>query len=258
MHCSSSTLSASACQGDMLSRLIQWVKSLRIKPQLKALLRSLVDYWNISKSNPWPSVSRLADELCVSRQTIHKYLNQLENAGIIARKHRYRANGGKTSNSYSLLHRLHGYVATALHENRVRECNKHAVVHDAISIKPDRVKQSPVGDDGLQPSQQVKRYSINADKMSTLDECQKHYRISIDRKWITGSDRDKLSYFSCWAKVVRKGRESETTNPAALLVHVLKNDLLHHYPDNIDEQKAIKIIRELRAFEANSHMSKAA
>lgn len=258
MHCSSSTLSASACQDDMLSRLIQWVKSLRIKPQLKALLRSLVDYWNISKSNPWPSISRLADELCVSRQTVHKYLNQLENAGIIARKHRYRTNGGKTSNSYSLLHRLHGYVTTALHENRARECKEHTVKHDAIYIKQDKVKLSLMGDEGLKPSQQGKRYKIDVDKMSSLAECQKHYRISIDRKWITSSDRDKLSYYSCWAKVVRKGRESEAMNPAALLVHVLKNDLLHHYPDNIDEQKAIKIIRELRAFEANAHMNKAA
>mgnify|MGYP003673926635 CR=1 FL=1 len=248
MHCSIYTHSASGSQGDMLSRLIQWVKSLRIKPQLKALLRSLVDYWNISKSNPWPSISRLADELCVSRQTVHKYLNQLENAGIIARKHRYRTNGGKTSNSYSLLHRLHGYVTTGLHKDRARECKVHAASHNAISTKLDRVKPKPQG----------KRYTINADKMSTLDECQKNYRISIDRKWITGSDRDKLSYFSCWAKVVRKSRDSETTNPAALLVHVLKNDLLHHYPDNIDEQKAIKIIRELRAFEVNGHMSKAA
>ena len=115
-----------------------------------------------------------------------------------------------------------------------------------------------MGDEGLVVSQQGKRYKIDVDKMSSLAECQKHYRISIDRKWITSSDRDKLSYYSCWAKVVRKGRESEAMNPAALLVHVLKNDLLHHYLDNIDEQKAIKIIRELRAFEDNGHMRKVA
>ena len=117
MHCSISTQSASRCQADMLSQLIRWAKSLQIKPQLKALVRSLIDYWNISKSSPFPSIRRLAAELCVSRQTVHKYLNQLELAGIIARKRRYRDDGGKTSNVYRLLHGLHG-MSTQVYNKR--------------------------------------------------------------------------------------------------------------------------------------------
>ena len=288
MHCSISTQSASRCQADMLSQLIRWAKSLQIKPQLKALVRSLIDYWNISKSSPFPSIRRLAADLCVSRQTVHKYLNQLELAGIIARKRRYRDDGGKTSNVYRLLHGLHGDVNTGLQQEiNNNEYVKHAAMRDVVYISepgmelpeaidnkaialhnPDNQRgldssQRPEGNEPLDESsgstpRKVKRsrqYKINEDKMTSLEECQRNYSIAVQKRWIDDSQRSQLAYFSCWAKVVRKKREGVTESPAALLVYVLKNDLLHVYPDNVDEQKALRILRELRLSDFNSRMA---
>ena len=288
MHCSISTQSASRCQADMLSQLIRWAKSLQIKPQLKALVRSLIDYWNISKSSPFPSIRRLAAELCVSRQTVHKYLNQLELAGIIARKPRYRDDGGKTSNVYRLLHGLHGDVNTGLQQEiNNNEYVKHAAMRDVVYISepgmelPEEIDSKAIAlhnpdnqrglDSSLRPEgnepldassgstpRKVKRsrqYKINEDKMTSLEECQRNYSIAVQKRWIDDSQRSQLAYFSCWAKVVRKKREGVTESPAALLVYVLKNNLLHVYPDNVDEQKALRILRELRLSDFNSRMA---
>ena len=309
MNCVISTQSASVCQADMLSQLIRWAKSLQIKPQLKALVRSLIDYWNISKSSPFPSIRRLAAELCVSRQTVHKYLNQLELAGIIARKPRYRDDGGKTSNVYRLLFGLHGDVTTGLQQDRNNnEYVKHADKRDVIHIAGEdtelgeeldpkssvsgnsvprvrnlRSKENLVergaetprrprgyeprdlpssstphqseGSPSLEAKLRKRQYKINEDKMSSLEECQRNYRIAVQKRWIDDSKRSELAYFSCWAKVVRKKREGVTESPAALLVYVLKNELLHVYPDNVDEQKALRILRELRLSEFNDRMA---
>ena len=304
MHCSISTQSASRCQADMLSQLIRWAKSLQIKPQLKALVRSLIDYWNISKSSPFPSIRRLAAELCVSRQTVHKYLNQLELAGIIARKRRYRDDGGKTSNVYRLLHGLHGHVTTGLQQEiNNNEYVKHAAKRDVVYIsQPEKELSKEIDDKAIalhnpaEPSKKnlvergldsslrprgyeprelpssstphhsegkttrkaklrKRQYKINEDKMTSLEECQRNYSIAVQKRWIDDSQRSQLAYFSCWAKVVRKKREGVTESPAALLVYVLKNDLLHVYPDNVDEQKALRILRELRLSDFNSRMA---
>ena len=91
--------------------------------------------------------------------------------------------------------------------------------------------------------------------MSSLEECQRNYSIAVQKRWIDDSKRSELAYFSCWAKVVRKKREGVTESPAALLVYVLKNELLHVYPDNVDEQKALRILRELRLSEFNSRIA---
>jgi len=247
-------------QGDMLSRLIKWAKSLKISPQLKALVRSLIDYWNISKRNPFPSIKRLAEELCVSRQTIHKYLNRLEAAGIIARKKRFRADGGRTSNTYRLLHGLQGVckqvVTTRKKSNRnVTHADKPNVIYlcDQKTELPKVVddKSTAVSSAGRKKK---KSYTIDPKKMTSLDECKRHHSIAIERKWIDDSDRTRLAYFSSWAKVMRKYREGKAKNPAALLVHILKQNLVHKYPDNVDEQKALKIIRVMKAEEFNSHI----
>ena len=100
-----------------------------------------------------------------------------------------------------------------------------------------------------------RQYKINEDKMTSLEECQRNYSIAVQKRWIDDSQRSQLAYFSCWAKVVRKKREGVTESPAALLVYVLKNDLLHVYPDNVDEQKALRILRELRLSDFNSRMA---
>jgi hypothetical protein len=89
--------------------------------------------------------------------------------------------------------------------------------------------------------------------MKSLAECIKHHRIAIEQKWIDSGSRTRLSYFSSWAKVMRLWREERIQNPAAMMVHVIKSGLLHKYPANCDEEKALKILRELKSQEAREY-----
>ena len=50
----------------------------------------------------WPGVKRIAADLRLSRRTAQRALSDLESAGYIRRDERYRENGSRTSNLYSL------------------------------------------------------------------------------------------------------------------------------------------------------------
>jgi DNA-binding transcriptional regulator YhcF (GntR family) len=419
MNCVDSPQFVRTSQGNVITSLIHWCKSLSIKPQHKALVRSLIDYHG-QDGRCYPSISRLADELNCSRHTIHRWLNILEQEGILSRVHRYRENGGKTSNSYRLFYKRHRDVASVRHKKRVSKCNTHAVSEQNViykelegmehlegvlvppSLEPPllaenepraRVPHRPepqaiepetslpdtdcpkssvlsksvlekeglltgfdLGDEEAehqisnlalpttQPSQPEKptftepahkstltpkvraakgsvipsnyakprskdnlvvrvsetsitsrvnepreqtsfstprqldenlnleanpssssprrslsenstkrKYSIDISKMKSLAECIKHHRIAIEQKWIDSGARTRLSYFSSWAKVMRLWRDERINNPAAMMVHVIKSGLLHKYPANCDEEKALKILRELKAQEAREY-----
>ena len=186
-------------QLESIGSLIKWVKSLKIHYRLKALLRSLVDYYGTS-GMCFPSIKRLASELCVSRNTIHRWLNQLEDLSLLKRCHRYRPDGGKTSNLYQFV--LHGDVSAVVHqEDPVRNYVKHAVKPDAVyeTRKPDKVKAP-------------KCYRIDAKQMKSVRYANKQYKTAVGRRWISGGERDRLSYFSCWAKVVRLFRVGKVKN----------------------------------------------
>ena len=50
----------------------------------------------------WPSLKTIAAGLSISVSTVQRALTELEQCGMVARKNRYRGNGGKTSNLYTL------------------------------------------------------------------------------------------------------------------------------------------------------------
>lgn len=50
----------------------------------------------------WPGVKRIAADLNLSRRTTQRALSDLERAGLIQRDERYRENGSRTSNLYTL------------------------------------------------------------------------------------------------------------------------------------------------------------
>lgn len=51
----------------------------------------------------WPGVKRIGSDLHLSRRTTQRALSELERGGHIKRDGRYRENGGRTSNLYTLL-----------------------------------------------------------------------------------------------------------------------------------------------------------
>lgn len=51
----------------------------------------------------WPGIKTIARELSLSRSTVKRALADLEQAGLLRRELRYRENGSKSSNLYTLL-----------------------------------------------------------------------------------------------------------------------------------------------------------
>lgn len=220
-------------QCESLGSLIQWVKALRVHYRLKALLRSLVDYHG-SSGLCFPSIKRLANELCVSRQTIHRWLNQLEDLSLLKRCRRYRPDGGKTSNLYQFV--LHGLVTrVGQQEDPPKNNVKHADKPNAVCETRKPVKEKA-----------PKSYRIDAKQMKSVRYANTQYKTAVDRRWVSSGERDRLSYFSCWSKVVRLFRSGKVKNPGAMLSHILKTGLLHRYPAECDEATAIKALRYLR------------
>ena len=50
----------------------------------------------------WPGVKRIASDLRLSRRTAQRALADLERAGYIRRDERFRENGSRTSNLYTI------------------------------------------------------------------------------------------------------------------------------------------------------------
>lgn len=50
----------------------------------------------------WPGVKTIAAELRLSRRTVQRAFADLEQAGLIQRDERYRENGSRTSNIYTV------------------------------------------------------------------------------------------------------------------------------------------------------------
>ena len=52
------------------------------------------------KKKCFPSVKTISEDLSVSKSTVFRALNDLEKAGLIERRERYRTSGGRSSNLY--------------------------------------------------------------------------------------------------------------------------------------------------------------
>ena len=50
----------------------------------------------------WPSINRIARELHMSRTTVKRALDDLEQSGWLRRQHRWRENGALTSTLYTI------------------------------------------------------------------------------------------------------------------------------------------------------------
>lgn len=72
------------------------------------ILLQLANMWWDPGKNPWPSKDKLAKSLGLSSRQVQRILGDLEAAGFISRKARFRANGkGQTSNEFDLTGLVH-------------------------------------------------------------------------------------------------------------------------------------------------------
>ena len=101
-------------------------------------------------------------------------------------------------------------------------------------------------DSGSSKLPKTKGYRIETERMKNRDYALQQYRTAVRQKWITPSERDRLSWFSTWSKCVRQWREGKVAEPGALLTSIVKRGLIHKFPNDMDEQKTLRILREMK------------
>ena len=95
----------------MIEAILNASKVTTGSPTKKLILMILADHVN-QDGECWPSHSRLARICEVSKSAIVRNLNQLEESGLLTKKHRF-VKGNKTSNIYTL--NLQPLVAQSYH-----------------------------------------------------------------------------------------------------------------------------------------------
>lgn len=73
-----------------------------LKPAAKIVLIQLADHHNKDTGQCNPRIGLLAEECEMSRATVFRYLNELEERGLIERVEGTREGGGRTSSHYTL------------------------------------------------------------------------------------------------------------------------------------------------------------
>lgn len=211
--------------------IVEWIKAAEFKPRHKLLLRFLADYYAAFKGRICPSIRKLAAQCGVSRQAIHRWLNELESLGAIRRVASYRHNGGRTSNLYYFAaESLQGDVIKSEHqEYQGRNSNKHDAKHD-VAIKDSRRKRS----------------HLKPDDMRKGETAAKHYRLAVENRWISSSENERFGFFTLWSSAVRRYREGTVKNPGSWFTAMLKRDLHLKIGTQDDERTASKVLNNMR------------
>lgn len=85
----------------MSVKALTWAFEQKLKPTQKIVLLALADHANDS-GECWPGINKLCEKAGVSRSTLKRALEELEENGFIQRQERKRQNGSQTSNLYFL------------------------------------------------------------------------------------------------------------------------------------------------------------
>jgi len=214
-----------------VSSIVKHIKQSRIlKSRHKLLMRFLLDY-AFQYGKVCPSVRTLAEQCSVSRVSIHRWITELENLGVLRRINCFRRNGGKTSNVYQfILEGLHGHIKQVKH---LFSTEKKNVSHEA---NPDDASASI----------KKKEYRIKPEDMKKGQTAVEHYRNAVERRWISSSENDRFCWFTLWAHCVRRHREGKVRNPAAYLVSCIKRGLVNQIGSKDDERTASKVLSNMR------------
>ncbi len=217
-------------RGIPVRSLVQWIKEAELKPRHKLLLRFLADFYAQFR-RVCPSIRKLASSCGVSRQALHRWLNELEALGLISRRASYRTNGGRSSNLYFFtIPALQGDVKPQLQERVVKE---ESVIHEA---KPNVASASI----------SKKKNHLRPEDMRKGETAAKHYRIAVENRWISSSENERFGFFTLWGSAVRRYREGSVKNPGSWFTAMLKKDLHLKIGTAEDERTAAKVLNRMR------------
>ena len=84
---------------------MSWFESIYADERLSHRARAVYMYLrdrSDADGKCWPGVKRIASDLHLSRRTAQRALADLESAGYVKRDERFRENGSRTSNLYTV------------------------------------------------------------------------------------------------------------------------------------------------------------
>lgn len=113
------------------------MKQKGLKPAAKVVLYWIADHHHSETGQCNPSIKRLAECCEMSRRSVENHIASLEADGLIEVQQQYRAQGGKTSNSYTLrlsesdaqnlrmgsAKSAHGVCAKSAHDRTLEDTN---------------------------------------------------------------------------------------------------------------------------------------
>lgn len=85
----------------MTIRAMNWAWGVKLQPSVKLVLLKLADRAN-DDGECWPGQSSIADECCISKNTLIRHLKDLESAGLITKIKRKAEDGRQAPNVYQL------------------------------------------------------------------------------------------------------------------------------------------------------------
>lgn len=84
------------------SLLLRGQRKLGLSPTQLAVLVHLADQWWDANRIPFPAKATLAERLNLKQRQVQRHIAELEKAGLVTRKPRYKGKGNQTSNAYDL------------------------------------------------------------------------------------------------------------------------------------------------------------
>lgn len=89
------------------------IKSTSMSRKAAAVLHNLAMHSN-KKDECFPALKTIAKEVKMSVRSVQRALDELLEAGLITKKHNYRANGSQTSNIYKIIAAVEDRAAAAI------------------------------------------------------------------------------------------------------------------------------------------------
>lgn len=82
--------------------LLRGQQRLGLNPTQTMVLIHLTDYWWQKDKNPYPAMKTIAERMGISRRQLQRYMDDLEQAGLLHRIERRAQHRGKLSNEFDL------------------------------------------------------------------------------------------------------------------------------------------------------------
>ena len=209
--------------------VLEKIRTTTLSPSVKSVAYSLLSRSG-SKLLSFPSVKTISVDSGVSERGVRLALRKLEEEKIILTIPRKRKDGSFTSNIYRF---ICGLVCSGGGELSSGQ-------EDKIETNKTHMGRS------AQNGSSRRKWNLEPKDFKKPTKCFETYSIFKAKRWIDDSEQTLVDFFSTWAKCLRLYRLDKIENPGGLLIKTVKDQQLHHFYSNGDQDKGMITLRECR------------